>query len=278
MWTTRQATIADVPALSELCRAAVGADDYVLGFLERFVRDSATLVATDRGRIVGMMVYDDTPDGAVWLHAARTHPAVRRRGVATELNQACEDLGRIRGRTALRLWAEAQNAASVEAARRSGFEERARFTRLRIAADRAAPDVDLEPLDPERDGPLLKASPLLRRTAGYVFHDFYFLPLTQTNARWLAAEGALWRFGGNAVAISEDFEDVWGKDLQVQLLAGDVSAFCRAAPAIARARGADRVESFLPHETSILQAARAAGFEPMGWGQEAILFEKRLGR
>ena len=278
MWTTRQAAIEDVGALRELCVAAVGPDDYVLGFLERFVRDSITLVAVDGDQIAGMMVYDDTPDGGAWLHAGRTHPERRRQGVATDLNRACEDLARLRKRDCVRLWAEAQNVASVVAVRRSGFEERARFTRMRMAANRTVEDLHLERLDPDRDALLLEGSPFLRRSAGYLFHDFYFLPLTHANAQWLAAEGALWRFGDNAVAISEDFEEVWGKDLQVQLLAGDAAAILRAAPAIAVNRGADRVESFLPHDGVVLQTARDAGYEFMGWGREAVLFEKRLDR
>lgn len=278
MWTTRRAVLADAPALRALCLESVGPDDYVPDFLDRFLRESTTLVATDGDRIVGMMVYDDTPDGGVWLHAARTHPEVRRRGVATDLNRACEDLARLRGRTFLRLWAEAANTASVEAARRSGFEARARFTRMRVPADRPGPAVALEPLDPDRDWSLLGTSPFLRMSGGFVFHDFYFVPLTRSNARWLGGVGALQRFGANAIAVSEDFEEVWGKDLQVQLLAGDAATILRAAPAIARDRGADRVESFLPHDAALLEAATREGFEYMEWGREAVLLEKRLGR
>ncbi len=276
MWATRRAVREDLPALRDLCLAAVGADDYVLDFLERFVRDSTTLLASDRGRIVGMMVSDDTPDGAVWLHAARTHPEHRREGVATALNRACEEIALLRGRSSLRLWAEARNTASVEAARRSGFRERARFTRMRVDAQHPSPETQLEPLDPDRDWSLLATSPFLRMSAGFLFHDFYFLPVTKPNARWLAGERALWRFGSNAVSVSEDFEDVWGKDLQIQLLAGEPDAILRAAPAVARSWGADRVESFLPHEPALLERARDAGFDIMGWGREAVLFEKSL--
>lgn len=278
MWTTRRATDADLPALRELCTASVGADDYVLGFLERFVRDSISLVAIDGPRLVGMMVYDDTPDGSAWLHAARTHPDVRRQGVATALNRGCEALARSRGRTSLRLWADASNLPSTAAARRGGFEERARFTRMRIAASPSASTPRLRSLDLTRDWTTLETSPLLARSSGYVFHDFYFLPLTRANATWLERDRALWWFGRNQVSISEDFEDLSGKDLQIQLLAGDPDAILRAAPGIATARGADRVESFLPHDSEILSAARGAGFELMEWGREAVLFEKPLVR
>jgi ribosomal protein S18 acetylase RimI-like enzyme len=278
MWTTRSATTSDLPALRKLCQDSVGPDDYVLDFLERFILESATLVATDGDRIAGMMVYDDTPDGAVWLHAARTHPEHRRRGVAAALNLACEALARTRGRSCLRLWAEARNTASVAASLRFGFEERARFTRMRLPAPRSGLEVRLEPLDVERDWPFLESSTFLRRTGRYLFHDFYFLPMTRANARWLASEGALWRFGDHAVAISEDFEDVWGRDLQVQLLFGDAAEILRATPSIAVARKADRVESFLPHDPRLLEVAEQARFTFMGWGREAILFEKQLRR
>lgn len=276
MWATRQATDADVPALRDLCTTSVGPDDYVLAFLDRFVRDSVTLVALDGPRPIGMMVYDDIPDGSVWLHAARTHPDHRRQGVATELNRACAELARSRNRESLRLWADASNLASVAAARREGFEERARFTRMRVDASRSTPDVRLEPVDLDRGWPMLESSRLLRLGSGFVFYDFYFLPFTRVNAEWLARQGALLRFGENVVCVSEDFEDAWGKDLQIQPLAGDAAAILQAAPAIARSQGADRVESFLPHDAELLALARGAGFELMDWGREAILFEKPL--
>lgn len=276
MWSTRQATRADLPALTELCLASVGPDDYVPAFLERFLRDSVTLIAADADRVVGMMVYDDIPDGGAWLHAARTHPDHRRQGVAKALNAACENLARARGRSCLRLWAEARNTASVAASKAAGFEERARFTRMRIAAAPSASGPSPEPVDLARDWPAIESSPLLKAAAGYVFHDFYFLPLTRRNAALLVREGALHRFGGSIVAVSEDFEDAWGKDLQIQLVAGDVPTILRAAPAIARGSGADRVESFLPHRPELLEAARESGYGFMEWGQEAVLFEKRL--
>lgn len=276
MWTTRPASDADLPALRDLCTASVGADDYVLGFLQRFVRESVTLVALDGPRLVGMMVYDDTPDGSVWLHAARTHPEYRRQGVATALNRAAAELACSRQRDSLRLWGDASNTASVLAARRDGFEERGRFTRMRVRASPERPEVPLARVDVEDRWTILASAPFVRSGGGYLFHDFYFLPLTRPNAEWLARERALLAFGPNVVSVSEDFEDLWGKDLQVQLVAGDARAILRAAPGIAAARGADRVESFLPHDPVLLGIAREAGFELMDWGREAILFEKPL--
>lgn len=276
MWPVRRATPADVPSLRELCVAAAGSDDYVLVFLDRFIRGSTTFIAIDETRPVGMMVYDDTPGGGVWLHAARTLPEYRRQGVATALNAACAALARSRGRDSLRLWASASNTASVAATRRSGFEERARFTRMRLEVPKGTRSVRLHALDLAMAWPILQASPLLKLGRGYVFHDFYFLPMTRPNARWLARHDALWRLGSSVVSLSDDYEGLRGKDLQVQFLAGDPATSLRAAGRIAKGRGAARVESFLPHDPALLDLAREAGFDFMGWGREAVLFERRL--
>ncbi len=276
MWTIRRAGTEDRGALVELCHESVGPDDYVPAFLDEFLATGVVFEAEESGRPIGMMVYHDVPDGSVWLHAARTRPDRRQQGVATALMASCEGLARERGRTALRLWAAASNEASVSANRKYGFEERARFTRMRAPAEPGRPEVELRPLDPVREWTFLASSPLLSRTAHYVFHDFYFLPLSRGTADRLAREGALWRMGDSAVSLSEDFEEAWGRDLQVQLLAGDPQSILRAAPAIAAQRGAERVESFLPHDPALLETARAEGFSFMDWGQEAVVFEKPL--
>lgn len=263
-------------ALVALCRESMGPDDYVPAFVDDFLRTGVVFLAETSGSPVGMMVYHDVPDGSVWLHAARTHPAWRQRGVATELMAACERLALERRRTALRLWAAASNEASVTANRKYGFEERARFTRMRIPASPTRFETRLEPLNLAKDWALVEGSPLLRQGRGYVFHDFYFVPLTRTNAEWLARDKALWRWDSQVVALSEDYEDASGRDLQIQALAGDPAAILRAAPGIAGARGADRVETFLPHDPRLLETARQAGFDFMDWGQEAVVFEKPL--
>lgn len=279
MWTTRRATQVDRVRLVDLCRVAIGRDDYVPAFLDEFLRTGVVFVAEDGGQVIGMMVYHDVPDGSAWLHAARTHPDYRRQGVATDLMAASERLALQHRRSALRLWAAASNRASVEANRKYGFVERARFTRMRATAPGSAESVRVTPIRLDAGTwSLIANSPLLRMTATYLFHDFYFLPLTRANARWLARGRALWRLGTNGISLSDDYEEPSGKDLQVQLLFGEPAVILAAAPAIARARGATRVETFLPHDSGILETARLAGFEAMEWGQEAILFERPVRR
>ena len=275
MWTIRRATTEDGAVLVALCQEAVGPEDYVPAFVDEFLQTGVVFLAEASGNAVGMMVYHDVPDGSAWLHAARTHPEFRKRGVATALMASCERLARERERTSMRLWAEASNVASVAANRRYGFAERARFTRMRIPAAGADDAPLLEEMSWTADVlSAIESSTILPRAAGYVFHDFYFLPLVRANGERLARERALWRFGANGLSMSEDYEEAWGRDLQIQPLFGDLDEILRACPAIAAARGAERVESFLPHDTAVLAVARGCGFEPMEWGREAILFEK----
>ncbi len=278
MWSTRRATLEDRDALSELCAASVGPDDYVEDFLEEFLKTGVVWVADHDGRTIGMVVYHDVPDGSAWLHAARTLPAYRRQGVATALMAQCEALARRRDRKAMRLWANADNEASVRANTKYGFHERARFTRTRLGVARDGPHLTLEPLTGSGAWRLMRGSRLLAMGGGYLFHEFYFVPVTLDTTRRLGAGRALWRFGENVVSLSEDFEDPSGGAIQLQLVAGNAAQILAAVPAIARARGAVRVESFLPRDPALLRAARRAGFALMGWGQEAVLFEKRLRR
>ncbi len=275
MWTIRRATRADLGTLGDLCAASVGPDDYVPGFLEDFLETGIVVMAEEAGEAVGMMVYHDVPDGSAWLHAARTHPAHRREGVATALMHRCESVSRRRHRTAMRLWAEAANVASVEANRRYGFRERGRFSRLRApAASRQAPCLEEIPAD-ARLWAALRRSPFLRGAGGYHYHDFYFQRLTRRVVDDLATHGAMWRFGSNGLSLSGGFAE-GGLDLQVEPLFGSLAEILRAAPGIAASRGAERVETFLPRDPGVARIARGAGFRRMEWGRDAILFERRL--
>lgn len=276
MWTVRRATRADFEGLVDLCRASVGPEDYVPGFLEDFLETGIVMLAEEAGSAVGMMVYHDVPDGSAWLHAARTHPAHRREGVATALMHEGERVSRRRHRSAMRLWAEATNTASVQANRRYGFRERGRFSRLRAPATVSfqVPRLEKIPAD-ARLWPSLRRSPFLTRSGGYHYHDFYFLRLGRDSALGLARRGAFWRFGTNGISLSGGFEE-GGRDLQVEPLFGSLAEILRAAPGIAASRGAERVETFLPRDPGVARMARRAGFRRMEWGRDAILFERRL--
>ena len=277
MRTIRRAKAEDRAALLSLCEAAVGPDDYVPRFLDEFLATGVVVLAEEDRQVVGMTVYHDVPDGSAWLHAARTHPGYRRQGVATALMTECEAIARHRHRSAMRLWASSSNVASVTANQRYGFRERARFMRMRAPA---APSPQTPVLERMRvDAPTwsaIRTSPILRRSCAYLAHDFYFLRLDRAGAERLARGRALWTLGSNGLSVSGGEADGDRLGLQVQPLFGSLPAILGAAPGIAAVRGADRVETFLPQDARVRRAARRAGFRPMEWGRDAILFERRL--
>jgi len=275
-WTVRRASLHDQPALEDLCRAAVGEDDYVLPILRQLILRYVTYVALDADRAVGMMIYHEVLDGSAWLSAARTHPDFRRKGIAMGLVQALEGLARMKGLHAVRLWTSASNAAGVASFTKAGFREVARFTRMCAKASNLARKVPLRPLRFDEDlWARLESSEILRKANRFVSIDYEFLPITRATAHALVNRGVLLGWRGNGLLVSEAFAE--GETaIDLELLFGPLDDFLRAAPGIAKGRGGTHVETFLPHDPSILSAARAAGFEPMSWGQEAILCEKPL--
>lgn len=275
-WTVRRASLHDKPALEDLCRVAVGEDDYVLPLLRHLILRYVTYVALDGDRVVGMMIYHEVLDGSAWLSAARTHPEYRRKGVAMELVRALEGLARMKGLHAVRLWTSASNAAGVASFTKAGFREVARFTRMWAKASRASKKVSLRPLRFDEDlWARLESSEVLRKANGFVSFDYEFLHVTRSTAHALANLGVLLGWRGNGL-LASDVPEESEAAIEIEPLFGRLDEILRAAPGIAKARGKTHVETFLPHDPSILSAARAAGFEPMSWGQEAILSEKPL--
>ncbi len=278
MWSTRRVTRADQDAWVRLCVASEGPEDYVLGFLDHFLGRATTVVGLDGERFVGTMTYTELIDGAAWLSAARTLPEYRGRGVASTLVGVLEDLARSRGRTALRLWTAAANAAGVAAFRKNGLREVARFTRMAAEAARAAGPTRLGPIPVDgratsEQGP----SSWLAKSAGYLSYDYGMIRLDPDVLEALERRGAILGWAENSAVISGAAEGYVEQTLEVSPLSGDPVALLAEARVLAAARGKDRIETFLPHDPGVLEAARGVGFANMEWGQEAVLCEKPLG-
>lgn len=276
-WRTRRASLRDKPVLADLCRASVGPDDYVLEYLEDLLLRAVTYVALDGDRIVGMMTYSEVFDGSAWLGQARTLPEYRQRGVAASLTEALEGLARMKGLHALRLLTEATNRAGVASFQKMGFREVARFARMGADASARPTRARIERKTPSEElWTSLAASPIVRQGSGYVGYEYVFVPLNRGNFHYLANLGDLWGWDGIVLLIAEAGATFPGPLLNVSPLAGDARTFFRELPALAKARGAPRVETFVPHDRELIGIAAGEGLEPASWGQEAILAEKLL--
>ena len=269
-WAVRRASLRDRGELEALCRASVGEDDYVLKYLERAILRAVVHVALDgKDRIVGMMAYRPCIDGSGWLAMARTHPDVRRRGVARAIIESFVGMSQMAGIPSLRLWSESANAEGTASSLRAGFHEVAHFTRVVGPAARGPPKAYAVRYD-EAFWSLIAESKIISRGKGYVAHDWYFVPATRPVAFAIAAKGYFRRWAGNLLAISDPDPRM---PLEFAMWAGSpeelLAEGCRQAAAVGRAEAA----TFVPHDRDLLGEARRAGFHEGSWGRDAILFE-----
>ena len=270
-WEIRRSSLRDRDALAELCNAAAGSDDYVLEMLDDLILHGVFCVALDGDRIVGAMHYTETIDGSAWLRGARTHPAYRKRHVATELIESLGELARRSNRHALRLWASASNTAGIAAATACEFREVARFTRMVAKASRPRSRPEPLPYSPDLAAEV-QDSRVLRLTNGYVSYNSSFVDLTQANTHLMANARALYEVGQGTVCLSTPAGDT----LDFGLVAGDPARMLAALPGTTAAFDAEAGAGFLPHDQRVIRAAEKAGFRPGSWGEDAILFEKPI--
>lgn len=270
-WEVRRASLRDRNALAELCEAAAGSDDYVLEMLDDLILQGVFCVALDGDRIVGAMHYMETIDGSAWLRAARTHPAYRKRHVATELIESLGELARRSNVHALRLWSSATNRAGIAAATACEFREVARFTRRVAKASRAR--ARPQPLAYSPDlAEEVEHSPLLRLANGYAGYNWYFVSLTRANVHLIANAQALYGIGRGIVCLSTPGENT----LDFGLVSGNAARMLAALPAVAGAFDVGGAAGFLPQDRAVIRAAEQAGFTRGSWGDDAVLFEKPI--
>jgi ribosomal protein S18 acetylase RimI-like enzyme len=274
VWAVRRASRADLPGLRDLCKAAVGPDDYVLHYLEWEIENYFMHVALDDARaIVGMATYRPCIDGSGWLAMARTHPDHRRQGVNRAIVDSFVRLARRRGARFLRLWTNAGNAEGVATFRRIGFREVGRFTRLLAPPEPGAVKSEVV-RSADRLWRRVRNSALVRDGGGLIAHGWEFVRADRPTIRRIAASGAVRSWGRNVLATPE-LPRPAGEEpiLQLTPLAGRSGDLLAEGRRIAAAEGRPGVGAYVPHTREQLRTAKHAGFEVVEWGDEAILCE-----
>ena len=271
MWYVRRASLHDKPALEELCRDAVGEDDYVLLYLDDLILRSVVHVAfADNDRPVGMMAYRTCLDGSAWLGQARTHPEFRRQGVARALVDSFVGIARASNVYALRLWSDASNGEGIASFASAGFREVGRFGRVKGGAARGVAKSEPRPFD-EDLWKQVSSSPIVKKGKGYVHHEHAFLPATRPVVFAIASKGAFRSWDGNVISLQEYRES--SDELWFTMWAGDAAGIFAEACRLAHNRGRTTVQTFVPYDRELLSEARRAGFEEGTWGKEAVLAE-----
>jgi ribosomal protein S18 acetylase RimI-like enzyme len=128
--TVRQATTADVPAVTEIARTAYSPYIEEIGVRPRpldadyagAVADQDTWVAVQDGRVVGLLILRMLADHALIENVA-VSPETQRAGIGSRLLGFAEDQARQQGRPELRLYTHVRMTRNVEYYTRRGFQE-----------------------------------------------------------------------------------------------------------------------------------------------------------
>jgi ribosomal protein S18 acetylase RimI-like enzyme len=273
MVRVRLARSDDVPELRQLCRAAVGPDDYVPDFLPEMVRRGEAMVVEASGRLVTMGGVAACVDGALWIGQLRTHPDFRRRGYATMLLAAAYERAARERRPALRLYTGRRNP-SRSLYERIGFREVARFTRLAAPPLRRGAPALARAEDGGGAFHLWRWSPYAAAGAGYAGYRWHIVPITRRLLDALAGRGEVLVGDGSALLA-------WvepGSRAAIAAVLGEGRAGLRAARAAAARLRRARIEVVVPRDQRILRWARESGFGPASWGRHLVLYEQRVRR
>jgi len=274
MARVRIATSEDLSQIADLCRAAVGADDYVLRYLDEMLGGRTVVVVEEGGRIGAMAGLTECADRALWIGQMRTHPGYRRRGFARMLLEHARTRAVREARPALRLWAGGHNIASRTLFETTGFREVASFTRMTAPALRGRAQRSDMDTRGRRAYRMWRQGLYRRAGAGYLAYEWHFLPVSLRTTQMLAARGQVFISGRAAVAAWVEEGD---KTAYASILSGGRAGLV-AARRIAGWHRRRRVEVFLPRHRTILAWASQAGFVPAAWGRHAVLYERRVRR
>ena len=133
----RKAGAADAPAIRDVVHAAYGhyvtrigkppgpmLDDYGA----RVAADQVWVLLDSGGTIAGILVLDDTPEGAMLLDNVAVVPVAQGKGLGRALIAFAEAEARRRGSHAIRLYTHVLMTENLALYRRLGFMETARVT------------------------------------------------------------------------------------------------------------------------------------------------------
>lgn len=260
----------------ELCLEAVGEDDYVLVMLDDLIKRSATFVALDGSKVIGMATYRDQLDKTGWVSSVRTHPVYRRKGVAGAIDAAMEKHGKQRGSTALRLWTEGDNEAGKAAFSKMGYSEIGRFTRLTAPKGESGEGLEVKRHSYSDDlWRRVNESEIMAESKSFVNYDFGFLKLEPQVLQRLADDGFIYGWG-ETVALLDMWYYMGVQTLEGKILTGDLRQGLMDLRAIAKDRSIPQVHTFPPLTAGLMELARKTGYGFIDWGNVAILCERPI--
>jgi len=267
MLTFRRVTLADRPAMLEICAGVWEGEDYLPNVFDEWVAElgGQFTAAEMDGKVVALARLTKFAPGEYWLEGIRVHADYRGQGLAAALHDYHLDLWRQWDEPGtLRLVTDSENLAIVKLCERTGFTRQFEFTFAEALAGAGPHRFSLVTL-PEAD----RAFERLTQIPWYVeLHGLCDLcwkwrALTPVYLAERIAAGAVWRWGEWEGVLLTSIEAIEGEGLWLQfpgVSPEDRLPFLSEARALAHTLGHRRVGWSAPMRPEILAELPSAGY------------------
>lgn len=268
MFSLRPVTLADRPAMLDICATVWGGDDYVPHIFEQWVADPHGLFAAleVEGRMVGFSKLSRLAAGEHWLEGIRVHGDFRGRGLASVLHdhlvatwQAMPEGGTLRLVT--------ESPAILHACERTGFHHVLSFVIVEAPAQAAPHGFERVAADErERAWEHIQRSAWLTETRGLCDVGWKWRAFTHAYLAEQMAMGHVWRWRdweGVLLASELNRENQPTERLRIQFPAvaqARRTEFLAETRGLAQALGAVKVRWCPPPRAEVKDNFTRAGF------------------
>jgi N-acetylglutamate synthase-like GNAT family acetyltransferase len=275
----RTATETDTTAVQALCRL-LDPDDYVPDAWPTWLRmlDGINLVAEVDGRVVGCRHAELLTPHEAWSQAIRVHPAVQRRGIASQLIKVLEAELRHRGVHVVRGAIGASNVPSQALFEKAGFRTVLRVCRRRVEG-RIGDAAGLRRAALPDAMALVRAAPVLASRAHLAIFRRGYFAMTDEHLVELVEHGAVVvSRDGQAYAILDLSAAQSSGTLWVVAMAGNPFRMRELLVDLVKEAGCSGLDVVVdsPAEPALQSALDAMGFKPPERYGEFVVVEHRL--
>jgi GNAT superfamily N-acetyltransferase len=275
----RGATAPDTAAVQALCKL-LDPDDYVPDAWPMWLRmtDGINLVAEVEGRIVGCAHGELLTPHEACAQAMRVHPAVRRRGIGSQLHRARDAELRHRGVHVVRAAIDAYNAPSQALVEKAGWRTILRVCRRRVEA-RIGDAAHLRRATLLEAIALVRTAPVLASRLHLAIVRRAYFAMTDKHVVGLVRRGAVVvSQDGQAYAILDPDAAQSSGALWVVAIAGNPASRREVLEDLVKEAGSSGLGVVVdsPAEPALQSALDAMGFKPPERYGEFVVVEHRL--
>lgn len=281
--TFRRVTLADRPAMLDICATVWDGDDYLPQIFEAWVaapEGQFTALETE-GRVVALAHLTRLAPGEWWLEGIRVHPDYRGRGLAAALHDYHLNLWKQIGEPGTLRLVTGQPAV-IKICERSGFTKALafNFSEAPLLTD-APPRFTLVTLpEAERAFNLVARAPFYAEQNGLCDLGWRFRALTPAYFAERVTAGRVYRWGdweAALVTLLPEETDEYYPGLRVQFPAvspARLASFFTDVRRLAYALGQPRVVYCPPPRPDLLAQLKLIGYAPP-WDETEYCFEMR---